>query len=507
MNSRIYARCICFNSLNAFRSLRTSNSTRQAGDADALDSKRQTATVVVRFFERPWPAVVRAVVVVALYGCYFLLGGGLQGERMPYDAGHYWELAVGFRGPDRSFSLLNFQDPTRGYLAALIQFPALLVRYLTNCTMPTAAKVTGVGWAAALFAFLIPELWGRLAGRRVSGGRWLLLVLLAFVFWRDHFSFSSTDMPALALLLLALWAVGRPGVGWWLLAGLGLAAAVNCRPAYVAGVLPALALAAWWSRQHPRWLLQWLALLVGAGMALGPQLAINRVHFHRNSLLPLVQVSKREPVPVYLKQLTWGTRVQRYDTGLHQRFIYADSAGLAILHRERITQYTSYGQFFKTLLRYPLDYSWRYVRHLFNGLDVQQPAPYLLRAYGPERPWLQLINYTALGLALSVLLLTPLAGWLNWPRGWVLLALLLACLAGIPTPIECRYVLPLHLLLLSTAAFLFKPQYVSRWLQGQPLRALVVVVVVVMWLGGCFWLSATTARTLVPDRGKSLVDD
>ena len=447
------------------------------------------------------------MVLVALYGGYFLLGGGLQGERMPYDAGHYWELAVGFKGQNNSFSLLNFQDPTRGYLAALVQFPALIVRYLTNCTMPTAAKVTGTGWAALLFAFLIPGLWQSVAHQRVSNGRWLLLVLLAFVFWRDYFSFTATDMPALALLLLALWAVSRPPVGWWLVAGLSLAAAVNCRPTYLAGVLPALALAVWWSRHSSRRLLQWSALLVGAGMALGPQLAINRVHFQRNSPLALVQVSKKEPAPVYLKQLTWGTRVQRYDTDLHQRLIYADSAGLAILHREEITQYKSYAEFFRTALKYPLNYSWRYVRHLFNGLDVQQPSPYLLRDYGPERQWLQLINYTALGLALSVGLLTPVARWLGWPRGGVVLAWWLWCLAGIPTPIECRYVLPLHLLLLTITAFLFQPRRARRWLQGRPMRVLVVVLVVALWLGGCFWLSSTTARTLVPDRGKSLVDD
>jgi hypothetical protein len=456
---------------------------------------------------RPWPGWVRALVVLGLYGGYFLLGGGLQGERMPYDAGHYWELAVGFQSHHQSFSLLNFHDPTRGYLAALIQFPALVVRYLTNCTMPTAAKVTGTGWATLLFAFLIPELWRNGSGRHMSGNRWLLLVLLAFAFWRDHFSFSSTDMPALALLLLALWAVSRPQVGWWLVAGLSLAAAFNCRPTYLAGVLPAVALAMWYSKQHDCWQLQWLALLVGAGLALGPQLAINRIHFHRNSPLALVQVSKKEPVSVYLKQLTWGTRVQRYDTDLRQRLIYVDSAGLAILRREGITQYTSYEQFFRTALKYPLDYSWRYARHVFNGLDVQQPSPYILRDYGPERFGLQLINYTALGLALSVLFLTPLASWVNWPRGWVVLTLLLSCLAGIPTPIECRYVLPLHLLLLTVAAFLFKPQRVRYWVQGQPIRTLILVIVAVLWLGGCFWLSSTTTRTLVPDHGKSLVDD
>lgn len=450
---------------------------------------------------------VRVLVVVALYGCYFLLGGGLQGERMPYDAGHYWELAVGFKGQDGSFSLLNFQDPTRGYLAALVQFPALIVRYLSNCTMPTAAKVTGTGWAALLFAFLIPELWQSLTSQRISSGRWLLLVLLAFLFWRDHFSFTASDIPALALLLLALWAFSRPKVGWWLVAGLSLAGATNCRPMYLAAVPPALLLAVWWSRQCSFSPFRWLLLLLGAVVVLGPQVGINRLHFNSNSPLVEAQVSSIQHVPLYLKQLTWGTRVLRYDTDLHQRLIYADSAGLAVLRHEGIREYTSYRQFIGVVMRHPFDYSWRYVRHFFNGLDVLQPSLYVLRDYGPERPWLQLLNYSALGLALGALLSVPHAKWLRWPRAWVLLALLLPCLIAVPMAMEGRFLLPLHLLLLAVAAFQFKPRRVRSWLQAQPLRALVLVLTVGLWLGGCFWLSSTTTGALVPDRGKSLVDD
>lgn len=460
-----------------------------------------------RTLARPWPMWVRALVVLGLYGGYFLLGGGLQGERMPYDAGHYWELAVGFQSHHQSFSLLNFHDPTRGYLAALLQFPALIVRFLTHCSMPTAAKVMGTGWAALLFAFLIPELWRSASGRQIGGGRWLLLVLLAFSFWRDYFSFTTTDMPALALLLLALWAVSRAGIAWWLVAGLSLAAALNSRPVYLAAVLPVLLLAGWYNKQHrgAAWA-RWLPLGLGLGVALAPQLAINHLHFNSNSPLVLAQVSSQQTTPLYLKQLTWGTRVLRYDTNLRQRLIYADSTGLAVLRQEGIKEYTSYSQFLRIALYHPLNYGWRYGRHLFNGLDVWQPAPYPLQDYSPARFWVQLLNYSVLGLGLSVLLLARPTRWLNWPRAWVLLALLLPCLIAIPTAIETRFLLPLHLLLLAVAAFRFSPgQMLMRW--RLPWQRLVLVLMAGLWLGGCFWLSDTTARTLQPDRGVTLVDD
>lgn len=444
---------------------------------------------------------------MAVYSSYFLLGGGLQGERMPYDAGHYWELAMGFQPRHQSFSLLNFHDPTRGYLAALLQFPALVVRFVTQCSMPTAAKVVGTGWAALLFAFLIPEVWRSFSGRHVSGGRWLLLVLLGFSFWRDYFSFTTTDMPALALLLLALWAISRAGVGWWLVAGLSLAAALNSRPVYLAAVWPVLLLAGWYSQQHKgaAWA-RWLAWGVGMGVALAPQMAINHRYFNSNSPLVLAQVSSQQTTPLYLKQLTWGTRVLRYDTNLHQRLIYADSAGLAVLRQQGTREYSSYSQFLRIVLQHPLDYCWRYMRHLFNGLDVWQPAPYPLQEYGAARFWVQLLNYSILGLGLSVLALERPARWLNWPRAWALLALGLPCLLAVPTAIETRFLLPLHLLLLATAAFQFSPSRVlRRW--RQPSQRLVLLLATVLWLSGCFWLSSTTARTLQPDHGKSLVDD
>ncbi|WBA42656.1 hypothetical protein [Hymenobacter canadensis] len=457
---------------------------------------------------REWPLPVRVLVVLVLYGGYFLLGGGLTGERMPYDAGHYWELAVALKDPATGFSLLNFQDPTRGYCAALLQFPALIVRFITHCSMPVAAKITGVAWATLLYAWLLPALWRSMGLGRVAGGRWLLLLLLGFAFWRDHFSFSMADMPALSLLLLALWALSRVGLGWWLLAGLSLAVSCNSRPAYLAAVPAVLGLAVWWSLRHGRrhGRSRWTVLLLGMALVLAPQWQINRRYYGQNTPLVLARVNPTDTTPLYLRQLTWGTRVLRYDTSLQQRLIYADPAGLAVLRAEGIREYGSYGQFLGILLHHPFDYTVRYLRHLFNGLDVQQPAPYLIRDYGPERPWVQLLNYTALGVGLLTLLRRP-TRWLTWPRALLLLALLLPCMAGIPTAIECRFLLPLHLLLLAVAAFGFSPSYWQWLLRGRPGRARAVVLVAGLWLGGCFWLSAATFRNLQPDHGKSLVDD
>lgn len=459
---------------------------------------------------------MRVLVVVLLYGSYFLLGGGLTGERMPYDAGHYWELAVSMQHKHRSFSLLYFQDHVRGYFAALVQYPALIIRFLTQCSMPTAAKAAGIGWAAVLYAGLLPALWRSLAGRAVSGGRWLLLLLLAFVFWRDHFSFTMADVPAVVLLLLALWAPGRSCWGWWMVAGLALAAATNTRPMYLGAVPGAMLLAVWWNRQHVRAenragiaAVRWMAWLLGAALALATQWMINLRHFQHNSPLVHVRTSDAQSLPVHLQQLTWGTRVLRNDADLHQRLVYVDSAGIELLRAEGISPYfSSYSQYGRVVIRHPISFAGRYAQHVFNGLDVWHSAPYRLHAYTNWRLWLQLLNYIVLGIGgLTLLLGRPNAyKKVSWSVKWAFMALLGACAAGIPTSIECRYLLPLHLLLLCVAAWAAQPGGWGRWLRRRPIWLMMTVLAAGLWLGGCFWLSAATEHNLVPDKGPSLVD-
>ncbi|MBT9393603.1 hypothetical protein KLP40_10560 [Hymenobacter sp. NST-14] len=452
------------------------------------------------------PLIVRALAVVALYGLYFLLGGGLTGQRMPYDAGEYWELATSFRGPDRQFSLLTYHYAMRGYCAALVQFPALVVRLLTNSSMPVAAKTAGIGWAVLLMAWLLPALWQSIKPGRLDGRRWLVFLLLSFAFWRDHFSFSLTDVPALTLLLLALWSLSRSAVVWWLVAGLSLAAAFNSRPVYLASVVPALGLAVWWSSQHPsrQRVGRWVALLLGLALVMSPQLRINQLHFQRNTPFVLARIDPKVDAYLYLQQLTWGTRILRYDTSLEHRLFYADPAGVALLRAKGIGQYASYAEYLGVVARHPLNFAFRYLRHLFNGLDVQQPAPYLLRSYGWETPWVQLLNYSALGIALGLILLTPPRRWLTLPRALLLLAILIPCLASVPTAIEVRFLLPLHLLLLWLTAFCFSPSRCRLALAASPRQALVMLLAAVVWLGGCFWLSAATFRNLAPDTGELL---
>ncbi len=455
------------------------------------------------FFHEPWSWRWRVLATLALCAAYLPLSGYGPGQ-FRFDAAEYWELSLKFTPPG-GFSLLAFDEPLRGYLGPLLVLPARLLCHFTGWSMLTGARVLGAGWAALLFGVAIPELWARATGRALSGGRWLALLALGFIFWRDYFNFTLSDMPALTLLLLGLVALGRRSWAWAGAAGVLLAASVNIRPIYVAclpGVLWLLA-GGGNSLRRPQIAKSLAAVVAGAALVLLPQLLINQRHFGQTSPLVLAQRAGKEPL--YLRQLAWGTAFQRYETSLvpaiPRSLVYADSVGQRALAALPGGRFGSYGGFLRFLAWHPFSAAARYARHLFNGLDIRYPTPYPTRLHPPGQAALRLLNYALLGLSI----------WLAWAR-WhtphqasspadkpvaappyaVLLAVLLPCLLTLPTLMECRFLLPLHLLLLTGIAATWQPLVGWRNLSG-PVRRLAVLVLAAGWLWSCWQLSEATA--------------
>jgi hypothetical protein len=457
---------------------------------------------ISEFLRAPWPIHWRLALVLALYAAYLPLSGYQPGD-VRFDAAQYWELSLKFTQHGH-FSLLAFDEPVRGYLGPLLLLPARLLCHFTGWSMLAGAQVLGAGWAALLFGLAIPQLWAQATGRALSGGRWLVLVALGFVFWRDYFNFPLSDMPALTLLLLGLAALAQLGWGWAALAGVMLGAAINIRPIYLASAPGWL-----WLLTTPdtrqSWLKQSVLLVAGLVLVLLPQLLINLRHFQQPT--PLVLGHLPGTTPLYLKQLGWGTAFQRYETSLipeiPRSLVYADSAGQRALAREPGRHFSSYGQYLGFALRQPLPVIGRYLKHVFNGLDIWFPTPYPTRLHPPGQVVLRLLNYALLGLGFW--LLAALA-WSDKPfsenaaqyrsAGATALALMLPCLLVIPILVECRFLLPLHLLLLTTVAGSWQP--VASW-QNMGMRwRMGVAAASVFWLLGCWQASEATAGQLRP---------
>jgi hypothetical protein len=228
-------------------------------------------------------------------------------------------------------------------------------------------------------------------------------------------------------------------------------------------------------------------------LTLGPQWAINRIHFQKNTPLPLMHL-KGQKDSFYLNQLAWGTRVQLFSGALAypSALPYADESGVRLFEELQQKDYTSYGQYFRIVLQQPFDFLLRYGRHLFNALDIRYPTPYHLEATSPESLPLKLLNYVLIALALT----TIRPKQLRWQHMWVILALLLPCAVALPTAIENRFLLPMHLLLLTALTLLFSPAIWVNRFRKQPLVGIGAVLVLGVWVAGCWWLSEAVSRTI-----------
>ncbi|WP_345233777.1 hypothetical protein [Hymenobacter saemangeumensis] len=444
-----------------------------------------------------WPLAGRLVLVLVLYALYLPLSG-YQPQHLRFDAGQYWELSLKFFQQGR-FSLLHYDEPVRGYLGPLLVQPGRLLCHLTGWPALRGAQALGAGWAALLFGGAIPAAWRLGSGQALSGRRWLLLVGLGFVFWRDYFNFPLSDMPALTLLLLGLAALWRPHWGWTLAAGLLLAGALNIRPIYLASLPPVL----WLLIRKPGRGLRHGAFAAGAALVLLPQLLINLRHFGQAT--PLVLAAPATKRALYLQQLTWGTAFQRVETSLMPEYprqvLFADPAGQAALAVGPGAAFNSYPDFIHFTRKHPVDFAVRCARHVFNGLDIRFATPYLRELHPSGQAGLRVLNYVLLAAALALVL----AGWRNRPRSQklqgpataLLLALLLPCALAIPTAMECRFLLPLHLLLLTLVAASARP---LAWLQqAGPGRRALACLLLLGWVWGCWQLSEDTARYLQPE--------
>ena len=418
-----------------------------------------------------------------------------------YDAEDYWQLGHRFVRSGR-FELLGYDDAMRGYAYPLVNFGCLAVRKALNWDAVTVVKLLNSVLAGLLFGVVGPRLWQASTGapQLPALARRLAWAALGFVFWRDYFNFSLSDFPSLLALGAGLGLVQRPRLGAALLAGAALALAVNIRPIYLASVLPALGLL-WVGRPQLRAVgasgaarlgARMAALALGAALVLAPQCLINRRHFNVATPLVLAQSKTLGIHDLYLQKLKWGLLHEKYESSVGRelptgQLLFLDAEGAAVLRAEGLTEIDSPGQYIGLVARHPLALAGIYARHLFAGLDISHPTPYLKR-WAPS-PLLQFASYSLWFWAgLVALRRRPTSR-----ETLVLAALLLPCLAVIPMSMEVRFLLPLHLLLLALVAFGAGPEWPVRRGRRWALLAAYAVFMV-----GCFALSAYVLHTVEP---------
>ncbi|TGE29018.1 hypothetical protein [Hymenobacter metallicola] len=438
--------------------------------------------------------------IFLLYCLYLPVSGYTE---MVYDALNYWTLTERFF-QHGSFHLLAYNDALRGYFLPLLNLPAKAVTHFTGADPLVLTRLMGAAYAALLFGWAAPGLWLALfPTHRLGWGPRLAVAAVGFLFWRDYFNFVLSDFPALLALLLGLrLAVQHPGGRQAVLIGCCAAAASNIRPVYLLAAPMVGLLACVASTEPRRWGTVPAGLLLGFALLSGPQLLLNGRHHGVWTPLVLSRDARLPTANLYLAQLGWGLVVQKYETSLDPEFpsprmLYTDPAGQALLQRQAIRHFTDYPAYIRAVLREPLAFAALYGRHLFNGLDVQYPTLFV-RQVAQRSGGLSWLHYT-LWFGAGVVA----AQWRALSRRQMLLvslvvgALLLPCLASLPIAIECRFLLPLHLLLYATACF--GGAQGRRPAQWSKPRVGLLLVGYGLFLLLCFTLSAQTRSHLTPD--------
>jgi hypothetical protein len=289
---------------------------------------------------------------------------------------------------------------------------------------------------------------------------------LIFIYWRDHFDFPLSDFPALLAASIGLLGLFRGTTGGYLLAGLGFGLAANVRPAYLPAVVACVGVAALLPPRSPGWRRRGFAatlVVAGALVASMPQVLIN--HHQRGNWSPLVPNGRT----ISLLQLSQGMHAQKYETYVgpltsypQPDVFYVDPATTHVLKQEHIlnsvivfglyAEIRSYRQYARILLHHPAEMAASYVRHIFNGLDVQYPTPYV-RDLGDRSIVFALLEYTLMFLAVARLIL-PHARRSLGPIRWTGVVLLVApCITAVPGAVEPRFFLPVQLLIYMLVCF------------------------------------------------------
>jgi hypothetical protein len=419
---------------------------------------------------------------VSVVGSLLALAGTLavglaQGARPFYpDSGEYWALANSFTRHG-SFSLANFESPTRGYLFPLVTF---LIKGLAQVAHLRSWVVVTV-FMAILFALIGTVLAPSLVALAWPERRWgfiprLLLTALLLIFWGGDLNYPMTDFPALAVALLALLAMARPDSWrWMLVAGAASAAALELRPSYVllAPMVLLIVGLTWFDQRKgahatgARRAFCLVALVTGFAVVVLPQSLATHHHYGTWSFIPGAVAHLEE------EQLSQGMVYQRYDTydpaGRPAAIIYRDRTGQHLLEQQPSARISDVEEYLSLYLTNPEVMIGAAVRHIVNGMDVRYNTMFVEHRDSGGRSWLRIGGFLLTFLALVRLLWPRARRSLGRVRWRYPIALALCSLTAVPSTTETRYLLSIYLL---GYLLVLSPGWPSPIGQGKGLRRL-----------------------------------
>jgi hypothetical protein len=393
---------------------------------------------------------------VSLVAALFLAANEFYDVRhFPYDASTYWKMAV-------SPEALQSHEVIRGYL-----FPFILGLWIRVFTWIGINPLQGFRFFSSLIYALVlavqlPLMFSYLFGGVTSFFRRLIPGLLTLLVFPGLLIYPLSDLPALGFIWCAVYLARRSNESasdrrwqllWLCLCGFMAGAAYNTRSIYLFAVVAILIYICF---AHRNRLVLVAAFCTGVLIVSAPQVFVNKQLHGKYSANPSIAIGEES---LFTKQLIWGITTQKYETDISSTAFagvrYADPAGDALLAKiSNTSPPDSVLGYISAVFRFPVDFLGLYGRHVMNGLDVRDGLTYT-RSPPTHRRSISLLNVFVL-MASFVVLRLALLNARQDVSGMTLrngldkyiyaTILLIPVVVIVPSAIETRFFLPLHML-------------------------------------------------------------
>lgn len=433
-------------------------------------------------------------------GSIFILGLHyfMEIREYPYDAQTYWVEGPAYYGLEK-FDLLNYKNPLRGYLFPLFTYVVQKLEFEGLGSKRAIFCIVTSLLYSFLFMVLIPKMVELLFKITVPVKSRVLYLIVCMIMLRGLILYPLTDLPGLLFVYIAICFYAalmqdRVKTKWAQIIcavcmGISLGGAYYVRPVYLIVwiVLGGMILI---NVFHAG---KGVMLFSIAGMLIisMPQICINKRNFDTYS--PMIQTQLEYGESLYLSQLKWGISMQKYETSIDSsavniqpKMIFEDSIGAALLEgQEEIDSYFSYIVF---CVRHFADMACIYLKHIFNGLDITYPNVYIQNVYC-NRFLIQLLNYTLIFVGIEGLAFFIYKKCWNTLTIEIVSAYGLPILLVIPTAVETRFFVGVHVVLYLFAAMaLTNREWWCKILHCKWKKAGVWL----LFLGVCFTLNSQT---------------
>lgn len=418
-----------------------------------------------------------------------------------YDASDYWNCGMLF-GYER-LDFRGWYHPFRGYLTSFIWY---CIQRLSLVLPYTPAAILCLFMAllhAVAMMIQIPYIMEKLFDVKLKQTGRLMLLVCTMYFYKGILIYPLSDYLAFVCLStnISLFLLAKnTEINWKKYVYLCFGSMAGgggyfARPVYLANAIILIILLILITIDERK-----IACLIFglSGMVLVslPQSISNYTNY--GTISPIVRTEYQGGDDLYLQQLSWGVKIQRYETNTNLD-IYPEAGvrfpserGIGLMEKEHIEEFGSYVKYIQFVLKHFVSVVLIYLKHLFNGVDMVYTNVYIKNMYINRFP-IQLLNYSL--IFFGVLGMIDAFKRKKWRLPDIFFAVLwfLPVLLSIPTAVETRFFMNMNIVLYCFACYNISTFNLKKLTSG---RAYIAAGCWIAALAICFYLNYTTFSSI-----------